>query len=207
MHSWSPPWLELPSCGGGESQAGAPQTRLCGRRPRPAPGAQRGPPERRAGERELRVGCQPEQPPRHPGAVGYRVSRGSHRGGGVYYLHPWPFVQELPASRASCQRTNSEKEPVIIPSWLGGRGCWFCCIALLKPPPPPPPPPHHFFFFFFFFFLASGSRWMLQGEGTGSVCQENWAQKRYLQKGDIYNVEEVAGQRRPAADRTLCACF
>lgn len=51
MHSWSPPPLELPSCGGRESQAGAPQTRLCGRRPRPAPGAQRGPPERRAGER------------------------------------------------------------------------------------------------------------------------------------------------------------
>lgn len=60
MHSWSPPWLELPSCGGGESQAGAPQTRLCGRRPGPAPGAWRGPPERRAGERELRVGCKPD---------------------------------------------------------------------------------------------------------------------------------------------------
>lgn len=34
---------------------------------------------------------------------------------------------------------------------------------------------------------------MLQGEGVGSVCQENWDQKLYVQKGDIYKVEEVAG--------------
>lgn len=46
---------------------------------------------------------------------------------------------------------------------------------------------------------------MLQGEGAVSVCQENWDQKRNVQKGDIYKVEEVAGQPRPAADRALCA--
>lgn len=44
---------------------------------------------------------------------------------------------------------------------------------------------------------------MLLGEGAGSVCQENRDQKRNVQKGDIYKVEEVAGQPRQAADPSL----
>lgn len=135
MHSWSPSWLELRGCGGGESQAGAPQTRLCGRKLRLAPEALRRPRRNARGSASSAWAAHPRglcTPLARPGTS--RVGDHTQEVARVPSICG-PTVHSFQPRGPVVSRACSETEPVIILELVGEPGRFGLTHYNLKPAP------------------------------------------------------------------------